>query len=98
MNERPILFSGPMVRAILDGRKTQTRRVLKEQPNPIPVGLPKPGVVYTSGWFEGKPAPNYVLEKCPYGQPGHRLWVRETWASPSSYDGYRPSIDRKSVV
>lgn len=52
--ERPILFSGPMVRAILDGRKTQTRRVAKGF-------LP---------WDE-----------CPYGLPGDRLWVRETYRS-----------------
>lgn len=58
MKERPILFSGPMVRAILDGQKTQTRRVIKPQPN----GL----------WA----APGKTT--CPFGQPGDRLWVRET--------------------
>jgi len=57
VREKPILFSGPMVRAILDGRKTQTRRVVKI-PNPV---------------FERVP------EDCPYGIPGDRLWVRETW-------------------
>ena len=55
MKERPILFSSEMVRAIIDGRKTQTRRVVKPQPA---AGLP-----------------------CPYGAPGDRLWVRETFAS-----------------
>jgi hypothetical protein len=58
VKERPILFSGPMVRAILDGTKTQTRRVLKPRPNPEG---PR------AGW------------PCPYGQPGDRLWVRETY-------------------
>lgn len=77
--ERPILFSGEMVRAILDGRKTQTRRVMMPQPNPI-TGTPVRGKVYTSGWFEDGPAPDYVYKLCPYGQTGDRLWVRETWA------------------
>lgn len=61
MKERPILFSGEMVRAILDGRKTQTRRVIKPQP-PESVS-------------EG-----YTTYFCPYGIPGDRLWVRETFA------------------
>ena len=60
MKERPILFSGPMVRAILDGRKTQTRRPVKPQP-----------FVATTSMFD--------ISKCPLGQPGDRLWVRETW-------------------
>jgi hypothetical protein len=54
MKERPILFSGPMVRAILDGSKTQTRRTFK-------------------GTTEHRSI-------CPYGAPGDRLWVRETFA------------------
>jgi hypothetical protein len=80
--ERPILFSGPMVRAILEGRKTQTRRV---------VNLPKDTEwayeveVERRGDFEIAMAANYsgkqqVLRFCPYGKPGERLWVRETWA------------------
>ena len=63
MAERPILFSGPMVRAILAGNKTQTRRVVKPQPKIAP------------GFCEMVSG----LPKCPYGQPGDRLWVRETW-------------------
>lgn len=58
MRERPILFSGPMVRAILAGNKTQTRRVVKPQP--------------AGAWA----APGKT--SCPYGQPGDRLWVRES--------------------
>lgn len=60
MRERPILFSGPMVRALLAGTKTQTRRIVKPQP--------------AGAWA----APGKT--SCPYGQPGDRLWVRETWA------------------
>jgi len=54
MKERPILFSAPMVRAILDGSKTQTRRIVKSQSNIC----------------------------CPFGKPGDRLWVRETFQGP----------------
>ena len=67
MKERPILFSGPMVRAILEGRKTQTRRVVKPQPAHI-AGI---GTVLNIDTITGK--------ACPYGKPGDRLWVRETW-------------------
>lgn len=59
MRERPIIFSSTMVRAILEGRKTQTRRIVRER------DLPSPEYEY------GRP--------CPYGVPGDRLWVRETW-------------------
>lgn len=70
MKERPILFSGPMVRAILEGRKTQTRRVVKfEFVKTIPV--PE-----NSAFREG----TEWKSECPFGQPGDRLWVRETWA------------------
>ena len=71
MKDRPILFSGPMVRAILDGRKTQTRRVIK--PQPVWVHVREPILQYRR-----KVGLAYVL--CPYGQPGDRLWCRETWA------------------
>lgn len=66
MKERPILFSAPMIRAILAGRKTQTRRVLRDQ--------------NAMAWGDVSPA---LLTRCPYGAPGDRLWVRETW----SHDG-----------
>lgn len=70
MKERPILFSGEMVRAILEGRKTQTRRVIKPQPDSAR------NSVFVKSGFETKHG--YEI-KCPYGQPGDRLWVRETW-------------------
>ena len=63
MKERPIIFSGEMVRAVLDGRKTQTRRVVKFRHHTAKL---------LGQQFEhGLP--------CPYGEPGDRLWVRETW-------------------
>jgi len=80
IKERPILFSAPMVRAILEGRKTVTRRAMKVQP----VLNGKFWQVYGAGWSDGVtsvPAvPGHSLStKCPYGTPGDRLWVRETW-------------------
>lgn len=76
--ERPILFSAPMVRAILEGRKTQTRRVVKPQPEFRDVqGM------FGSWTFKGgllyPNAKSDVLALCPYGQHGDRLWVRETF-------------------
>ena len=77
--ERPILFSGEMVRAILEGRKTQTRRMVKPQP---PSNMHRhcwfDAPVY--GWtYEPEPAAEWHRVRCPYGVPGDRLWVRETW-------------------
>ncbi len=70
--ERPILFSAPMVRAILEGQKTVTRRVIKTQPGKVSAaGLPK--------FFEHGDTGRRIIPKCPYGKPGDRLWVRETW-------------------
>lgn len=72
MKERPILFSGPMVRAILEGRKTMTRRAVKLRHGADVVVVNgqvwKPARVDYAGYVD-----------CPYGQPGDRLWVRETW-------------------
>lgn len=78
MKERPILFSGAMVRAILSGQKTQTRRVVKHKWLPKANGKPVPTDVVVRA---GDP-PFMYRETCPYGQPGDRLWVRETWQGP----------------
>ena len=77
MKERPIIFSAPMVRAILDGRKTQTRRVVKCKKR-------------------GKHDPHNI--PCPYGQPGDRLWVRETWRISKGYDNCKPRKKTGSIV
>ena len=80
VKERPILFSAPMVRAILEDRKTVTRRAMKVQP----VLKGNFWEVYGAGWGKNMtsvPAvPGHSLSSnCPYGQPGDRLWVRETF-------------------
>lgn len=83
VRERPILFSGPMVRAILDGTQTQTRRVVKRQPitgewiqRADALSPGDTGFIYAML----RDSENAVLPcPCPYGQPGDRLWVRETW-------------------
>jgi hypothetical protein len=89
MKERPILFSAPMVRALLDGSKTQTRRIVKPQPiekkhfvggHSIPI--PKRALMRNETGGEVAVAADYVHICCPYGQPGDRLWVRETWQGP----------------
>lgn len=76
MKERPILFSAPMVRAILEGRKTQTRRIVK--PRVIPV---VEECFRVNGKWCNRTFDYDLVNLCPYGQPGDRLWVRETWAS-----------------
>lgn len=74
MKTRPILFSAPMVRAILEGRKTQTRRIAKKM-----IRHPDFGNLYTPGALVLEHEPQHVIDRCcPYGQPGDRLWVRET--------------------
>lgn len=78
MKERPILFKAPMVQAILSGQKTQTRRVIKPQPQMVANRTIEP-------WSGNALDLQRLLEKsgkhCPYGQPGDRLWVREKFQS-----------------
>ena len=73
MKERPILFKGEMVKAILEGRKTQTRRVVKPQPNEA--WTAQGPCVIDGHYADGKCKSDL---RCPYGIPGDRLWVRET--------------------
>lgn len=81
MKERPILFSAPMVRAILEGRKTQTRRVVKPQPHEM-FDFQKPGDWWPHGGYAHRIGSREMREMCPHGAAGDRLWVRETWAWP----------------
>lgn len=84
MRERPILFNGAMVRAILDGRKTVTRRICKPQPSELAHTTSADGNPMGSWWETGKD-----INRCPYGKPGDRLWVRETWANGATRAMYR---------
>lgn len=89
MKERTIAFNGAMIRAILAGQKTQTRRVIKPQPKVTEQRLREMGA-WTDGftlsqhvdtaWQHG-----FIDVDCPYGQPGDRLWVREAWRLPSIF-------------
>jgi hypothetical protein len=73
IKERPILFSGEMVRAILDGRKTQTRRAVKQWD--VLFSLDDVGI-----WDGLGDEGDWLASRCPYGRPGRRLWVREAFA------------------
>ena len=80
MKERPIVFSAPMVNAILEGRKTQTRRIVEPQPVRVEKYEPDSPFVGQDGlwrWHNGKIVYNTNCARCPYGKPGDRLWVRE---------------------
>lgn len=97
--ERPMLMSGPMVRATLrdESPKTVTRRVVRPQPpkengmvNAAYCGDPNlwlPTGSFTDGFHSRK-------YKCPYGVPGDVLWVRETWAYGDSESGSYSAVYR----
>lgn len=102
MTERGMIFNAEMVRAILDGRKTQTRRIMKLQPKP---SKSRPGdfwfsskklesMVHVSDLAPGNsPIADYHLfiqeHCCPFGAVGDRIWVRETWSS--DFANYYPN-------
>lgn len=106
MTERGMIFNGEMVRAILDGRKTQTRRIMKVQPESNQLGLllitdsTKHSDIGKYHWAESNATGNHVrsnLFLCPFGAAGDRIWVRETWAryniDQDSHDmAYRATI------
>ncbi|KZP69627.1 morphogenetic protein [Enterobacter sp. ASE] len=78
--ERGMIFNGEMVRAILDGRKTQTRRIMKNQPagdypdTPALIRSVDGGFQWYGHYGESS------IFNCPFGAVGDRIWVRETWA------------------
>lgn len=79
MKQRPILFQGAMVRALLDGTKTQTRRVVKAARDPNIDCWMTPGEIA----LDSATVQEHIS---PYGQPGDQLWVRESWSEPTSLD------------
>lgn len=101
MKSRPILFSAPMVRALLDGSKTQTRRVVKPQPpaNTHCVSTyhyPDPRDHFWAYVNKGENECEMSswVHPCPYGQADDQLWVRETfdpiYPQDPTYNGGRP--------
>ncbi|EPY7162036.1 morphogenetic protein [Klebsiella variicola] len=98
MTERGMIFNGEMVRAILDGRKTQTRRIMKVQPENSELGLRRV-VESKNGIDDGKYfwSQSYATGlksrskpfACPFGTVGDRIWVRETWSS--DFANYYPN-------
>jgi hypothetical protein len=100
MEERPIIFSGPMIRALLAGMKTQTRRVIKFPSAPNHLGTWEPATLGEPGVYldvlHTRPAPVVACMThtrtgraitCPYGSPGDSLWVREKFAHlPDEYE------------
>ncbi len=97
MTERPIIFSAPMVRALLAGTKTQTRRIIKDQTIGYRFSEMRPDGAYLE--WTGTPCcgtgvwdvPEYSgIAKVPYGQPGDRLWVRETFGHFERNDTLKP--------
>lgn len=82
MKERPILFSAPMVRALLDGSKTQTRRIVKDT-----------GFYAIEGHHGTETAErerSALATRCRFGMPGDRLWVREAWRTVAEADCMPP--------
>jgi hypothetical protein len=99
MRERPIIFNADMVRAVLDGRKTQTRRIMTPQPADD-IQLHKFPNKSLLGWLSSLEHKHgsFTAHICPFGQLGDRLWVREAFQGPlvseDLFDDYRAYPDR----
>jgi len=99
---RPVLFSSPMVRALLEGRKTQTRRIVKPQPDAVSKPFhPEPRGGSKWIWMARDDFPEYAFAagdfKCPYGQSGDLLWVREAWADVGVRIAFRADTDGEKL-
>ena len=92
MSDRPIIFSAPMVNALLDGRKSMTRRVLKSQPPEWVTRMCHEG---RNGWI-GSGDGHGTLMHVPYAV-GDRLWCREAWSGAYQFRNVPPS-QRVSVA
>lgn len=94
MKERPILFNAEMVQAILSGRKTQTRRIMRDQPEVIP---PEDECGVPGYWIPCHAAKMMVRNDmmkiaCPLGMRGDQLWVREAFRMAKSLDSHSPNV------
>jgi hypothetical protein len=104
LTEHPILFSAPMVRALLAGRKTQTRCIVKLPADAGAVHIDPGGTIFGPGPYlkVEATAPDRVADmhpriRCPYGYPGDALWVRETWRCFGGRE-YEYHRDPESIV
>jgi hypothetical protein len=102
MKERPILFRDRLVRAILEDRKTQTRRLVKPQPPPVYTDAPRLMPVSTEASWSAPGQPSWPGEpkfwlNCPYGGPGDRLYVREA-ARLNTLSGSEPHNEEQVTV
>lgn len=87
MKERGMIFKGDLVRAILEGRKTQTRRPITPQPElTTRSGFSWKDRLYGAGSNDGETNRNFAHVKCPHGKPGDRIWVRETFSIVPDHD------------
>jgi hypothetical protein len=108
MSDKPILFSAPMVRAILDGRKTQTRRVLKPQPSLFEIddkGTPcQVGVLQVQGRAYnqltlGSDEAGVIPSEPRLHSVGDTLWVKETWRTEARYHALAPrSLPKNAII
>lgn len=97
-SERPALMSGPMVRAILEKRKTKTRRVMTPQPEfhqESPTWLTWRHGIRIGGGRDIRAFEAHALDRCPYGQPGDRLWVREAFFDHGPFDAAKPELTKR---
>ncbi len=105
MKEHPILFKPEMVRALLAGRKTQTRRLATKDQSTTKIEWVKDYPTWPhlwkdrkrkrySGWIKQCGSPIDIPLKCPYGVPGDQLWVRETWRQLDGSIQYRADADK----
>jgi len=100
MTDKPILFSAPMVRALLEGRKTMTRRIIKPRPYNSDGDTVNIAIAKSASLVKGWDGCWYFQFEHPLGGPltayrasyasGERLWVREAWRASKDYDAYPP--------
>lgn len=103
--ERGMIFNAEMVRAILSGQKTQTRRIMKSQPYQSKSRKgdywfscnKMQSMVHVSDFIPGNSAipdaHEFFSKCCPFGAIGDRIWVRETWMPDAPRDGTWPSVE-----